>query len=618
MKIIDRYTGKPVKEKDLPPIIDFGRFGIKTEGASCYKEMTYSNFPTQNIIKQDILSDENQNLQEIFLQIGIKTDNALDGEFNIVPLIERIKSKLNLNEFERLLHDKLKHIEQIFHNPHTHLNRYTEKVPVSRSKRISLKSYEYLASHTEDWLHKSIVSFRPSRVLNEILEDNLDIYENRLSVAFVNKALRYLNARLAEVEDIHVFFKKYKELLENKEYKWHKKTNRILSLIGKNYEDDSFQKDDQNSLSTLTKTGLQLKEMQKRLKRLKKLELFSVVNQRKSQTITLRNTNVIVNHQHYRNLKRLWIELRLLKPDEKEQDKTIKEQEIFNGFKKYAIATITYALQEYLDYELIGNYKEFSAEHLFFPDLSFKISEYGILELTLKDKPIRFILIANTPNLNDNEIKQLKADNAYIIYYSNDKEVSSSPKTLNINPYDAESVERVAIILKKHLLLEYISNIQRSYKFPQMLRGYTKYIEQDWLRMDSKSYHYEFTGIPQQLSIEDIKDKIEKDAIYDKIKSRPRKNKIINEVKKVINDINDNSTTLKENYLFCFQCSLPLQEYENRQFNYLKCSSCQTSIEQKNNQTILLKNIDKKYDDLSPESWGMDYLDVNKSDYEHQ
>ena len=115
MMLFDRYTGTTVSEKEIPNQIDFGRYCIADNG----KDITYSNFPTnKKAIKQDLLLDKNKSIQDIFLQILSRCNNSKQDDFSVIPLIQRITDKLDLNEFEKLLLDKLFHLEEIFRVPH--------------------------------------------------------------------------------------------------------------------------------------------------------------------------------------------------------------------------------------------------------------------------------------------------------------------------------------------------------------------------------------------------------------------------------------------------------------------------------------------------------------------
>jgi len=246
MNLYDRYIDKIVLEKDLPNQIDFGRycFGVEAEGCN---DITYSNFQTnkQQAINQQLLLDKNRNLHDIFLQIRSRCKSAKENDFSVIPLIQRITDKLDLNKFEKLLYEKVFHLEEIFRVPHYLLEREIEKVHISRAKRIPSKSYQYLASHTEDWVHKSIVSFKPSRILNEELELNFDIYENQLTVSFIERCLVYLSSRLKEIQDIKEFHQVYQTLL-NRDFSkgWFAKLDRNFKLMGFAYDDENYKAED--------------------------------------------------------------------------------------------------------------------------------------------------------------------------------------------------------------------------------------------------------------------------------------------------------------------------------------------------------------------------------------
>ena len=82
MMLFDRYTGKTVSEKETPSQIDFGRFCFAENG----KDITYSNFPTNKAIKQDLLLDKNKSIQDILIDIAVDVEKSKQNEFSVVPL----------------------------------------------------------------------------------------------------------------------------------------------------------------------------------------------------------------------------------------------------------------------------------------------------------------------------------------------------------------------------------------------------------------------------------------------------------------------------------------------------------------------------------------------------
>lgn len=609
MMLFDRYTGKTVSEKEIPNQIDFGRYCFADNG----KDITYSNFPTNKAIKQDLLLDKNKSIQDIFIDIAVDVEKSKQNEFSVVPLIRRIKNKLNLNEFERLLLDKLFHLEEIFRVPHYLLHREIEKVHVSKAKRIPSKSYQYLASHTEDWVHKSIVSFKPSRILHEELELNFDIYENQLCVTLVQRCLVYLNSRLKEIQDIKSFLNEYEKLLKNRndQKSWYKKTERNLRLIGAVYDDENYRGSSQDG-ATLSETENILNQIQKRLQLLQKSDLFDLVNKRAMQSIALKNTNVLVNHKHYRFVKTLWIELDKVRPEKSDSEKLKHEQDVINGLRQYAKSIIAYTLKDALDYELKGIYEKFSGEHLFY-DTVVLAEDKNVFKIRIGRYEKRIIVIANEPENTREQIEFLKKNNTCLFYFS-ENPVNETLQTISINPLDPDSIERAGAFIKKFLLSSYNENLKRSYKFPQLLRDYVKYIHHSQVSFNTSDYTFSFHSYPKsELKGDEIRNQIETDTLFSK-KSRPDKDNVYRELSNLISNINQRAEELKNKYIHCFSCGTEFQSYNIAELNYMKCPSCNALYDNSSDKEITLKIDDARYNSLANKDFGMDYISFNNEE----
>lgn len=603
MMLFDRYTGKTVSEKEIPNQIDFGRYCF----ADNAKDITYSNFPTNKAIKQDLLLDKNKSIQDIFIDIAVDVEKSKPNEFSVVPLIRRIKNKLNLNEFERFLLDKLFHLEEIFRVPHYLLHREIEKVHVSKAKRIPSKSYQYLASHTEDWVHKSIVSFKPSRILHEELDLNFDIYENQLCVTLVQRCLVYLSSRLKEIQDIKSFLNDYEKLLKNRndQNSWYKKTERNLRLIGAVYDDENYRGSSQDG-ATLSETENVLNQIQKRLQLLQKSDLFDLVNKRAMQSITLKNTNVLVNHKHYRYVKTLWIELDKVKPEKSDSEKLKHEQDVINGLRQYVKSIITYTLKDTLDFELKGTYQRFSGEHLFYDTVELTVDK-NVFKIRIGRFERRIIVIANEPENTREQIEFLKKNNTCLFCYS-ENPVNETLQTISINPLDPDSIERAGAFIKKFLLSSYNENLKRSYKFPQLLRDYVKYIPHSQARFNTSDYTFSFHSYPKaELKEDDIRKQIETDTLFSK-KSRPDKDNVYRELSNLISNINQRAEEFKNKYIHCFSCGTEFQSYNIAELNYMKCPSCNALYDNSSYKEITLKIDDARYNSMANKDFGMDYI----------
>jgi predicted RNA-binding Zn-ribbon protein involved in translation (DUF1610 family) len=606
MMLFDRYTGRNISESDLPEHIDFGRFCLLDK--ETVTDVTYSNYPTNKVIHQELLLEKNKNLQDVLKDILIDVENANGNSFNVVPLIRQIKNKLKLNDFESLLYENLFHIEEIFRQPHYLLEREIEKVHVSRAKRIPTKSYQYLASHTEDWLYKSIVNFKPSRILHEELDLNFDIYENQFTISFFEKCLMYLNARIKEVQNIKIFLSDYEKLLKNRDdshHGWWKKIERNLQLIGSVYNDDNYHSESDDG-KILYKTEDVLNQIDRRLLLLRKTELFDIVNRKISSIF--RDTNVFVNHKHYRYVKNLWIEFVKVKPEKSDREKLEDEQNIIRGLRAYATSLIGYCLKKrYLGYDILGIYNSFTATHQQFPDITMT-NDKGVLMISIGQEKLKIIAIGNEPKISEPILQSLIKSNVYILYLSEETPLSNN-RTICINPLDPDSCERIGSLIRKYILKDYIRNIRKEYKYPQLMRDYIDILSNDYLIFDKKKYTYTFFHVSQNEIIEDkMLEKINQNTDFEKIKSRTDRDKVIEKTKELICQINSNNEQLKKEYLYCPSCTEHLPFYKQEPLNYFKCPSCGYLLDSSNSNTIILKNTDEKYSELNDNDWGMDYL----------
>jgi hypothetical protein len=603
MLFYDRNKQKEISEDELPDHLDLGRYLIYKDQE--HYELTYSQYSTNKVIRQELLLEKNKNIQDIFIDIFIDIEKSPQNTFEVIPLIRRIKNKLNLNNFEQLLYDKIFHIEEIFRQPHYVLKREIEKVHVSRAKRIPSKSYQYLASHTEDWISKSIVSFKPSRILNEELELNFNIYENQLTVSFIERCLTYLNSRLKEIQDIKKCKKLYNKLLKyrNDQDGWYKKVERNLELIGSVYEDEYYKGESKNS-STLSKTEETLSILKKRLLLLRKSDLFTEVDKRTTNNVSLKNTNVLVNHKHYRYIKTLWVELNKLRPEKTEEEKIIYEQNVIKGVSDYANSLITYCLKNYLGYNIIGSYSKYSCDHQFYPKITFQKNDKGIFNFSIENNKLNFIVLASEPNT----IISNRYKNTIVLYYSENLHKESN-HFIPINPLDPDSAERVSKLFRKYIIIEYLKNLNNQYDFRQLLRDYIHIIKSDYLEFSKQKFKYQFLKYPiNNLNENRIIALLEDDEKFKGIKSRLDRDRLIKEMSGLIKDINKNSAKVKNDYLYCLGCHKKLSEREILSFNYIKCGDCNTVIDS-SNQFYKLEISNPTLDNLNAIEWGMDYIE---------
>lgn len=618
MQIIDRYTGKILSDSNLPGDIELGRYAISM--GSTYKELTSKSYKVQEgqRIHQELLDDVNKDKHNIFEIISESVEN---GDFRSIPLLQGIKNGLEFGDFATQMEEDFKHIEAIFHAPYSKLNRTIEKVPVSRAKRISNRSNQYLAAHTEDWLHKGLVSFRPSRILTEEIISDENVFENQLVIALVTRAAHHLERKLRYTRDITEFLIEYSKLIEkheNSEDCWYKKVRRELSLAGKVYDEQSGNyKATNTDIQVVTSTMKRLKKLRDSLLKLRQYDLFYNVDQRLVKSVQYHDTNVLINDKHYRYLKKLWILLLKEENANPDDNKADADEFIINNVRNYGISIINYAVKdiEYLGYNVVGTDKQWEAQRDNCPDIRLSIDEYGVINVMVGSDKLRFIVTCDLPYLSGN---QSLPKNTYVIAYDNndadDDYVRSSVDSANVIPVslrDITCVERIAIILRQVMLKQYVEHtLFKAYEMPRILLPYYNMIATfiTCIQIDAKVPSYIFTKYPiVEFNKNKWRDKVLSSEDY-KDKSRMEQKKISDALDTFIDDYELYAMDLRDK-LRCFDpdCSLQINSWQCDSLSYIVCS-CGYVLDSSNHSHIVFY---KKDSPFSPEEMGMDYLAIN-------
>lgn len=300
-----------------------------------------------------------------------------------------------------------------------------------------------------------------------------------------------------------------------------------------------------------------------------------------------------------------------MKPEKSDSEKIKFEQDVFKGLRAYGKSLLTYILKNNLEYELNGNYKNLSGQHLILSKVNFIETEKGNLLLTIGNFQIKFVIIGNEPNFNDSIFSSLKSKNTFVLYFAEQTIVSNS-SLIQINPLDPDSIERLGTFVRKFLLMAYLDNIFKVYEFKHLLKDYVKYIPTQFINFIN--YSYKFHSYPKiKLSYEEVKIAIEKDSVF-KSNSRPNQNNILKAISDLLDEIELNAIRLKDDYLNCFSCGEKLNSFHIEKLNYLKCTSCQCLIDSSNIEKLILRIDDSKYSALNDYEFGMDSLIFNKAE----
>jgi len=273
-------------------------------------------------------------------EIARSMNNLLVKSWNttleLSPLVPKFSERIEIQNFERIIESKLGHLLEVCHRPITLLSTEIEKVNVSRAIRIPKQATEYLLSHTEDWEKRTIQTIQPHNVLSELIIDDYNIYENKVSVRLIDHLRSYLFNRILEVKKLHEMIYDTNYSLDS--HSWERHVWRVYGLWGESLESGT----EEIAKATLDR----LKIMYYKLGGLIDSPLYRKIPKTANVEPSLMDTNILTNDQHYRQVSKLWREwykinkIQVLTGEELYK----KKQEIYSGFNHFCWLLIIKAL----------------------------------------------------------------------------------------------------------------------------------------------------------------------------------------------------------------------------------------------------------------------------------
>lgn len=269
----------------------------------------------------------------------IKHGNHFDQWLKIPPLIPDIQDKIQLQPLTQDIAKNLKHLEEICRRPRTYLKMETEKLPVSRAKRISKHAVSFLSAHPEDWERVKMQTVIPKNVLSLVREELLDLYENRVVARLIDHLLDYINRRLQEVKAIKQELDEATNFSSDIENIFYRNSRRVCSLWGDYVETDMGSLEAEETLK-------QLQSLQYKLRGLINTPVYQAIPRQATIKGSLKRTNILVHDQHYRYVDQLWRKWSQWKSQNKKTpEQFFQESQTFcEGFESFCLLLISRAL----------------------------------------------------------------------------------------------------------------------------------------------------------------------------------------------------------------------------------------------------------------------------------
>lgn len=292
----------------------------------------------------DALPDDQD--AEALLQLGdaLRASDHANGGWlewsGISPLAPGLDEAVKPHPLEDRLAAEFEHLAAVCRRPRTHIRREAERVLVHRARRIARAAPARLASHTEDWEHRTIAGIRPRRILADVREERWDLYENRVAVRLVDDLVAWLRQRIAGVRRIRDDVYARMEKIHGSASGTHRRAHRIYTLWGEGWDDGSGEVAE----STLKR----LDNLLYKLLGLMDSRLYKQIPVRVGVRGGLRTTNLFANDDHYRGVARLWHEWsRLAVPRAPSPSELwVRYQNLHRGFDAWCMLVIVRACSQ--------------------------------------------------------------------------------------------------------------------------------------------------------------------------------------------------------------------------------------------------------------------------------
>jgi len=223
---------------------------------------------------------------------------SFDDYARIPPVAQKLAERARPQRLDLEIERHLQHLQHVCHRPALLLRVEDERLPTSRARRTPVRAVADLVSHPGDWEHRTLRSIQPSRVLARQIEDEWNLYENRVAARLVDNLLAYAARRLEELRKIQETLEATRDYSKEVSNTSFRRARRIAVLWSNTLES--------RTEAELERTTRRLELAQRDLQALLDTPLYKRVPRRQSVAVALKPTNILVNDPHYRKVAALW------------------------------------------------------------------------------------------------------------------------------------------------------------------------------------------------------------------------------------------------------------------------------------------------------------------------
>ncbi|NIC42662.1 hypothetical protein [Aquabacterium sp. A08] len=251
----------------------------------------------------------------------------------------KLKEQAELTELEKRLAKDMPHLFNIERSPRMSMRYDAELTPTSRARRLASGALVRLASHSDDWNRRDFKGVSPRRLLAEVSEDELYIYENVVYARLLDRLYIHLNQRVRSLRTLEAR-RTDAAAIANAEELDHRLRYRLCALWGTAYSTDA------QSKSAGSDVLSELSTLMKKIMRLRLGRLYQAIPSGSRVPQVLRTTNVLLHDQNYKRLRPLWSMAHAVGSDQARTAKMKIEaaEGRYQQFRRYVSLLIQHAL----------------------------------------------------------------------------------------------------------------------------------------------------------------------------------------------------------------------------------------------------------------------------------
>lgn len=380
----------------------------------------------------------------------------------VLPLVSHADERARLLPLEREALTHLQHLQFVCHRPRMHLRIEEERLPVAHARRIPPRAVATLVSRPGDWEHRTLRGVHPSRILAVQVEDECNLYENRLAARLVDRLLQWTTSRVDELTRLHRLAderRDFQDATRGSRFRG----QRLFKLWGKLFADDRLVHDVADTLAILER-------LQRSLQALLDSPLYREIPRSASVPVALVPTNILANDPHYRKIAvlwRAWVHHGRL-PEPTREELRVQRQAECRGFDAFALLVLVHALRN-LGYEAQANAVLPGAADLHGPTGRARLeARDGVFHVRIGQESLRVLSVLARAEREEADAiwEQIRAladprEDSLVLLLGSPEDVArmdsrtarslsgwERPRVLLISPWSLDSVERVARVLR--------------------------------------------------------------------------------------------------------------------------------------------------------------------------